>query len=156
MFKINDFVVYKRDVCKINNIKDDFYVLSPIEDESLTINVPIENKFGSIRSIISKKEVENIINDIPNIKIIENINDKMMEMEYKKLLQSGEHKDLVTIIKTTYLRNANRLANKKKIGEKDDNYFKMAEKLLYDEFSIALNMSYDEVKEYVVNAVGKL
>ena len=34
-------------------------------------------------------------------------------------------------------------------------YFKMAEKLLYTEFSLALNMSYEDTKDYVVSKVIK-
>ena len=35
----------------------------------------------------------------------------------------------------------------------DDSYFKKAEKYLYNEFSIVLNKTYDETKEYVINEV---
>ena len=51
------------------------------------------------------------------------------------------------------MRNKNRIDIKRKIGEKDDAYFKKAEKYLYTEFSIALNLSYEETKEYVENLV---
>ena len=43
MFKINDYVVYKSDVCKVvdirhNNMKkEDYYVLVPILDNSLKL-----------------------------------------------------------------------------------------------------------------------
>lgn len=63
------------------------------------------------------------------------------------------HEGLIKIIKTTYIRNKERVDNKRKIGEKDDTYFKKAEKLLYTEFSLALNMTYDETKDYVLSKV---
>lgn len=50
MYKINDYVVYKRDVCKIRDIKDSNYVLNPIDDQTLTITIPQSNNF--IRKII--------------------------------------------------------------------------------------------------------
>lgn len=162
MYKVNDYVVYKKDVCLVKEIKSNkqidqnYYVLVPVDDQSLFIQVPVENKLGNIREIITKKEVNDIIDSIPNIKIITTENDKLIEHEYKKLLYDGDHKDLISIIKTTYLRNKNRLDNNKKIGEKDDVYFKKAESKLYNEFSIALNMTYDEVKEYVANKVEEL
>ena len=66
MYNINDYLFYKKDVCKVKEIKKgyfntDCYVLVSIEDESLTINVPIENKLGKIRSIITKEEIEKLI-----------------------------------------------------------------------------------------------
>lgn len=155
MFNIGDFVVYKRDVCKIVNIKNEYYVLVPITDNSLKISVPVANKFGFIRNLISKNEIMEIIKKIPNIETIET-NDKLIENEYKNLMNTGSHEDLIKIIKTTYLRNKERIDNNKKIGDKDNNYFSLAEKYLYNEFAIVLNMSYDDTKKYVIEQVCKI
>jgi CarD family transcriptional regulator len=162
MFKVGDFVIHKRDVCKIKEIKEkcfancDYYILSPIEDLSLTISVPTENKSGLLRKIISKEEVELIINNIPNVELIEPNNGRLIENEYKILINSGKQEDLIRIIKTTFIRINDRKNCGKKIGEKDNNYFQMAEKYLYNEFSVALDMSYDEAKEYVEKKVSAL
>ena len=49
MYKVGDYIVYKRDVCKVKEIKEkyynntDYYVLNPISDLSLKINVPVNN-----------------------------------------------------------------------------------------------------------------
>ena len=153
MYKVNDYVVYKRNVCKIKEVKDNLYVLNPIDDESLIITISKDN--NSIRNIITKEESLNLINSIPNIDIIK-ANDKLIENEYKNLLNSGRLEDLVKIIKTTYLRNKVRIDNKKKIGEKDDNYFKKSEKLLYNELSISLNLSYEDTKKYIKESVEQL
>lgn len=161
MFKVGSYVVYKNDTCRVKEIKvnyfnnEDYYLLIPINDESLKIEVPVSNKYGFIRSLLSKEEVEEILNQIPNIDIIK-VDDRMIENEYKILLKNGNYLDLVKIIKTTYLRNKSRVDNNKKIGEKDSMYFKLAEKYLYTEFSVALNLSYDETKEYVISRVANL
>lgn len=156
MYKVGDNVVYKRDVCRIKQVKTinnkDYYVIVPVTDESLTINVPVEG-ITDIRNIISKTEVDNLIKEIPNIEVIDCDNDKFIEYEYKTLLHEMILEGLIKIIKTTYIRNKERVDNKRKIGEKDDTFFKKAEKLLYTEFSLALGMSYDETKEYVLSKV---
>ena len=42
MFKINDYVVYKRNVCQIIGIKDEkYYTLRLIDDNTLKLSVPI-------------------------------------------------------------------------------------------------------------------
>lgn len=153
MHKIGDYVVYKKDVCKINKLDKDYYILNPIDDETLTIKLPISSNL--LRDLIDKKECDKLIKSIPKIDII-NTPDKNLESEYKKLLNSGNLEDLVKIIKTTYLRNENRLNNHKKIGEKDDTYFKRAEKLLYNEMSVSLGLSYEETKKYVLSTVEDL
>lgn len=159
MFNIGEYVVYKKDVCKIKDIKvkhindKDYYKLEPLDDPTLIIDIPVENAY--IRKLISTNEVEEIIRTIPKIKKIE-CDEKMLENEYRCLLNSDNHIDLIKIIKTTYLRNKQRLDNKKKVGNKDDNYFKKAEKYLYNEFSIVLNMSYDDTKDYIINRVTNM
>lgn len=159
MFKQGDYVVYKRDVCKIVEIKEkhfnnsDYYILVPITDNSLKIDVPTTNSSEYLRYLITKEEVDTIINHIPEITIIES-NEKLIENEYRRLLNSGSHEDLIKIIKTTYLRNKQRLDSKKKIGDKDKYYFEKAEKYLYNEFSIVLNMNYEDTKNYVVERVN--
>ena len=115
MLKVDDYVVYKKDTCKVKEIKK-----------------------------------------MPTIEPITSGNDKMIEFEYKNLLATNDKEDLIKIIKTTYLRNKERLDNNKKIGERDEIYFKKAEEYVYNEMSIVLNMSFYDVKNYVLNRVIEL
>lgn len=158
MYNIGDFVVYKKDVCRVTDykkkhIKDmDYYELVPTLDSTLKIVVPVNSSF--IRNILSEDEALAIIDMIPSIGTIE-VNDKMIENEYKRLLHEEGYEGLIKIIKTTYLRNEDRVNNKRKISEKDDNYFNLAEKYLYSEFAVALDIPYDKVKEYVIDRINK-
>ena len=157
MFTKNDMVIYKGDVCKIINIKNNSfsnkmcYMLVPLYDESLTISVPTDNE-EYIKSILSKKEVLDLIKKIPKIEVID-VDSKLIENEYKNLFRSGSHEDLIKIIKTTYMRNKRRIECKRSIGEKDKEYFDKAERKLYGEFSIVLGMSVDDVKKFIVKTV---
>lgn len=161
MFKVDDYVVYKRDVCIVMEIKknnfnnEDYYLLAPIDDKSLKIEIPTTNKAGFLRNLMTKKEVEELIEKIPNISAIES-NDRLIENEYKKLKASNNHEDLIKIIKTTYLRNKERIDNNKKIGDRDEIYFNKAEKYLYNELRIVLDLSYEETKKYVLDKVAKI
>jgi RNA polymerase-interacting CarD/CdnL/TRCF family regulator len=84
MFNINDYVVYKKEVCRVKEIKENgldnssYYVLIPITDESLKIEVPTANRLGYLRNLISKEEIDEIIKKIPTIRIIEE-NDRLIE-----------------------------------------------------------------------------
>ena len=155
-YKIGDYIVYLKDVCKIIDIKEkytndmDYYILVKVNDDSLKLSIPVNNKL--IRKLISKEKVNEIINNILNIEVF-NSNEKDIEYEYKKLLENASHENLIKIIKTSYLRNKERLDNKKKISDRDKNYFELAEKYLYTEFSIVLDMSFDETRDYVINKV---
>ena len=60
-----------------------YYVLTPVDDESLIIDTPQDNKMGFLRDVISKEEAEQLIKRIPNITPLEIINEKNIESQYK-------------------------------------------------------------------------
>ena len=146
------YIVYERDVCLIEEVKGnyikgvDYYVLRPLNDKTLKISVPVNSKL--LRNLISLDDANKLINNMKSIEVIED--NKQIENEYKRLLDTGDLSDLVKIIKTTYLRNKERIINKKKISEKDDNYFNKAEDYLYTELGIVFNMSKENIKEYII------
>ena len=156
MKKVGDYIIYRRDVCKITGTKkyndNDYYVLCPMSDSSLHIDVPVDNKLGYIRDLITKEDIDKLISKIPSIELIDE-DERRLENKYKELLDSGNHENLIKIIKTTYLRNKNRVDNKKKISERDNHYFELAEHYLYDEISVVLNLSYEDTKKYILKAV---
>ena len=85
MFQKNDYVVYKKNVCIVKDIKHntkngkESYLLVPIDDNSLKIEIPTENANDYIRCIISKKDAEKIINKIPDITPFEIQDEKYIE-----------------------------------------------------------------------------
>lgn len=157
MYQIDQLIVYKKDVCRVKELKKyndmDYYILIPVKDSSLKISIPTTSK--DLRTIISKEEIEKVMKKMPEIEIIKT-EDKMIEHIYRNLLSSGTYEDLIKIIKTAYLRNEERVENNKKISEKDKEYFDKAEEYLYTEFSYALNKSYEETKDYIIKEVKKL
>ena len=154
MYKVGVYINYKRDLCKVTIIENDYYCLSPVLDESLSIKVPTSNKFNNLRYPLSKKEAEELISKIPDIEPIQTT-DILLENTYKELMKSNNHEDLIKIIKTTYLRNQARLNNHKKVGDKDLTFFNQAEKLLYNELSYSLGITYDECKTYIIDKINK-
>ena len=120
MYKKGDYVVYRRDVCIIRDIKESklknttYYVMNPIDDSSLIIDIPIENKRGFLRDVISTDKAKKLIERIPKINPIENINEKNLDAKYKEMLYTGNYEDLIKIIKTTFLRTKVELIIKKR------------------------------------------
>ena len=100
MFKKGDLLVYKKDVCIVEEIKEkyikeiDYYILTPITDKSLRIQIPTNS--NAIRNLISKEKVDYLIKLIPNIDVIKT-DSKTLEQDYKQLMQSGTHEDLIKI-----------------------------------------------------------
>lgn len=157
MYKKDDYVLYQRKVCKVKEIKENYakgesyYCLVPVIDPTLQIHIPITT--DKIKNILTKDEALALIAKLPSIEPLKTT-DKNIERDYKELLNTGNREDIVKIIKTAYLRNKKRIDEKKKIGSRDDEYFKTAEKYLYTELAVALGMTYDECQEFIVNKVG--
>ncbi|OYX43770.1 hypothetical protein B7Y94_00960 [Candidatus Saccharibacteria bacterium 32-49-12] len=161
MAKSGDIVVYRRDVCRVKDLikkyrnDEDYYVLLPLNDETLTVYVSVENAAKLFRPVISREEAEELISKIPSIEPVE-VGDRMIENVYRDLIHSNEHEDLVRVIKTAYLRSEEKLQKGLRRSEKDKTYFRMAEKILYSELSVCLEKTYNETEEYVVSQVRLL
>ncbi len=50
--------------------------MNPIDDYSLTVKIPIDNKTGLLKNIISSKEAKKIIKQIAMISPVDEINEK--------------------------------------------------------------------------------
>ena len=162
MYKSGDVVVYRRDVCRIKELKEHYffdktyYIMSPVDDASLVTSVPVDTT-SYLRNVITKEEAEELISKIPYIETVQ-ASDRGIEYEYKykRLLGENTLESLIKIIKTTYMRNVKRLEQNKKISEKDEQYFNQAERRLYNELSISLQLSFDDTKQYVIDSVEAL
>ncbi len=156
MYHVNDYVVYRKDVCLVSGFKNingnDYYILVPVSDKSLTITVPVSNS-DNLRNLISVDSAYELIDSIPDISLIDISDDKFLEKTYKDLINSCDLKNYIRIIKTTYLRNQDRLNNKKKLSEKDNNYFELAERYLYNELSVVLGIDVCDVSSFIVNRI---
>ncbi len=154
MYKINDYVIYKREVCIVKNLKkinnQDYYTLENKEDSSLKISIPVSQEHQLLRSLTTFEEISNTLDHINEIAPLD-INERNLEEQYKSLLQGSTIKDLIKIIKTAYIRNEIRKSNHKPLSDKDTNYQELAEQFLFNEIAYAMNISYDAAKELVFN-----
>lgn len=127
MYKSGDVVVYGRDVYRIKDVKDNYlfnktyYIMNPIDNDSLVTSVPVDTT-SYLRDVITKEEAEELIAKIPSIEIVQ-ASDRDIEYEYKQLLRENTLEALIKIIKTTYMRNMMRQNQNKRISEKDEQYF---------------------------------
>ena len=162
MFKIDDVVMYRRELCKVvdfhkNEInKEMYYILTPLLESTTKtkIQVPVANRANHSRSLITKKEIAELLLKVPSLELIQSRNSNMKN-EYASLLNSGSHEALFRIIKTSYLKQQERLTNKKKVGIIDESYFQEAERALYTEIGYVLNMSFEETKDYIYQEIEK-
>ena len=166
MFKIGDYVAhYKEGVCEVTSIgkldiscsdkKKEYYTLKPLYDAGGILYTPVENDKRQIREVITSEEAQALIEDMLNIETIGVTDEKRREISYKEALLRNQCRDWVAIIKTSYTRKMKRIASGKKVINVDDKYLNIAEKFLYGELAVALDMPKDEVKGYITDYLKK-
>lgn len=160
MFAINDSVLYGNEgVCLITGIVKkefnseliDYYLLKPIYSPNSSIYVPLNNNtlINKIHPLVSTDEIIKLINLMPKEDTIWIEDDNNRREEYKKIISSGDRLHLMKLIKTLYLKREDLQNKRKKLLTSDDNFFKTAEKILYDEFAYVLDIKPDEVLPYI-------
>ncbi|MBR1477853.1 MAG: CarD family transcriptional regulator [Lachnospiraceae bacterium] len=164
MFSIGEYVVYgSKGVCTVEDISTlnlpdvdsdrEYYILKPLYIQSSTVYVPIDAS-DSLRKVLNKTQAKKLIKLIPDIPLIENIPDKLLEQEYKVSIRSNSCEEWVKIIKTIYRRKQKRIEAGRKITAVDAKYSRMAEDSLYGELAVALGMPKDEVEDYITSEIA--
>ncbi|MBQ6356382.1 MAG: hypothetical protein IJI52_04720 [Solobacterium sp.] len=163
MYKIDDVVVYRRNVCRVvgqctsDLTGEDCYILEPysLQDGSTRMKVPVANKGGHLRDLITREEIDRLIGRFHTIECLEN-KPANMKSQYAALLKGDEPEELMRIIKTSYLRNKERLESHKKLASIDVEYMRKAEQYLFEEFAVALDTTFDQAKDYFEKQLDKL
>jgi len=161
MFAINSCVIYNSyGICKITDIRKekffgeekDYYILKPLNNESSTYYVPVDN--GSLpikmKYILTKEEISELIKVIPDEKTKWIPDDRLRSQKFKELLLLNDRKDLIQLIRTLYTRKQEQVAIGKKLMSVDEGVLAKAEKILFDEFALVLNIQPDEVVPYIL------
>ncbi len=81
--------------------------------------------------------------------------EKKRNEQFKLMLKTGKCEELITIIRSLYLDKKNKRAIGKKLSKGDDEIIQIAEKLLNEEFSIILDISPEEVPNYIKEQIAK-
>lgn len=162
MYKIGDFVInINNGICEIKDIvsmnisgsNKDYYLLVPVEEKTAKIYIPVDNATQRIRCTMSEEEVWSLIRGIKDIPEVYIDNEKEREKIYKEALSSLDPKQLISIIKTLYLRRQKRLDEGKKTTAVDERYFKLAEKYLHAEIAYVLGVEKSEVQQIIVEHI---
>lgn len=160
MFEVGEYIVYSsKGVCRIEDIthidisgadKDRlYYVLAPIGDLNGKIYAPTDNEKIMMRRVISKKEADELLHELPKIGLLWVPDDKQREAAYKQAMRSCDYRAWVSIVKTLYLRKKERTEQGKRITALDEKYMKAAEHELYSELSLILEVPIDKMEEYI-------
>ena len=166
MFNVDDIVTYGiNGVCKIVTIeeknlmgtKKNYLVLKPLKGDKSTFYVPVDNEnlLSKMRKLLSEDEINQLIDSMPNEKILWINNERERKERYRQIIADGNHLELIRMIKAIHLEKKDREEKGKKLHISDERFLKEAEKILYDEFQYVLNLSEKDVMSYIFARIDK-
>ena len=166
MFEIGDCIVCgSNGICTVMDIRTVeipdinpdrvYYILQPVGTTSSVVYIPIDNEKVVLRKVLTKKQVNRLIDHIPEIETIGETNDKLREEKFKECMKRYTCEDWLKVIKTLYLRRQERVERGQKVTTTDARYMKMAEDNLYGEFALALGIDKSEVVPFIERRMGE-
>ncbi len=166
MFQVKDKVVYgTHGVCEIAEIgklsmsvadkKRKYYTLYPVYQKESAIYVPVDSEKIKMRPVITRDEIQSLLEKIPQLENIWVANEREREVQYKEALLSCDCQELIRVIKTIYLRKKSRVRDGKKVAAVDERYYRQAEEQLYGELAYVLGIDKEEVEDYITNYISE-
>lgn len=166
MYQVGDLLFYENTgVCRVMDIttpswaktnrKQLFYVLEPLY-QNYTIFIPVNSTKVFMRSLISKDEAKKLIDRIPtlNVKTYNNCVLNKLARYYEEAMETHDCLELLILIMSIYEKKQIVEQQNHKLGSVDKNYMTHAEELLYGELATALDISRDEISEYIIERIN--
>lgn len=163
MYKVNDTVVYgNRGVYKISGIespsflkeKDKYYILREISNSQSTIYAKIGSDKVTIRDVMTEKEAEEFLEELPGLEPLYNENIKVREKEYKETLKTCESNQCLSMLKGILQEERRKMKEGKKLNISDNINLQKVERIILSELAVAFGISVDEARQKVICAVN--
>ena len=164
MFQCKDRVLYgMHGVCEIVNIETkkisgkatEYYVLQPIDQSGSKYYVPTQNQnaVAKMQPILTQEELNDILHSADIHSEIWIDDETQRKQHYCHLISSGDRAALVRMVHAIHKYKEQLSAAGKRLHMCDDNFLRDAEKLLGAEFSLILNIGYNDVGNYVKSII---
>ncbi|MBR4096482.1 MAG: hypothetical protein IKK42_04165 [Oscillospiraceae bacterium] len=155
MFEINEYVVYgSGEICCIEEItercfdgvhKIKYYKITPKEYRNSAYYVPVENAEKEIRRLLTKEEILEIIDSIPQAEAVWYTDKNERKSYFESVLRGDDFTRLVGMIKAIYEERQKRSSDGKKLIASDERAFSAAEHIIHGEIAFVLGIPEAEV-----------
>ena len=162
MYAIGDKIIYgENGVCFVEDIaplalsgapKDKLYYYLRPYIGSGTYFAPVDSG-AYMRPVMSREEAEALIDSMPGIEpaVCNDNRFNHVDAFYKELFKLHSCEALVAVIKGLHQR----MSERKTKSSRAEATMKRAKDILHGELSIALNIDFKEVENYILNRVGE-
>ncbi|MBO4873675.1 MAG: transcriptional regulator [Lachnospiraceae bacterium] len=166
MIAAGDVVHYSLDgVCEVSGIVEKklgeqlrrFYQLHPLYRKNSVIYLPTDNEMllSRVRPVLTKEEVLTAISEINEVDSVWIDADAARKEVFQQIIRSGEHRQLISLVKTLYERKAVMQEDGRKLRSADSSFLKDAERLINEEFAYVLGIDPGDVPNYIKERIRK-
>ncbi len=159
MFNAGEYVVYgSGEICCIDEItercfdgvhKVKYYKISPKEYRNSAYYVPVENAEKEIRRLLTKEEIFEIIDSIPQAEAVWYADKNERKSYFESVLHGDDFTRLVGMIKAIYEERLKRTSDGKKLIASDERAFTTAEHIIHGEIAFVIGIPESEVGEFI-------
>lgn len=159
MFKTGEYVIYgSGEICCIEEItercfdginKIRYYKIAPKEYRNSAYYVPVASAEKEIRRLLTKEEVLEIIDSIPQAEAVWYADKNERKSYFEAVLHGDDFSRLVGMIKAIYEERKKRSNDGKKLIAADERAFSAAEHIIHGEFAFVLGIPESEVGSFI-------
>lgn len=164
MYEIESIVMHiTNGICKIKDIQEKtfaqnanqkYYVLQPVFETGITLFVPIENNPPRIRALLTKKEINRMMQILANQQDTPWINDDNQRLaHFKVVLKNGDQQEILSMLHMIYIKQMQKKQSGKKLRFTDERVKNAAEKLVQQEFSYVLQIPQEKVSDWIYSHI---
>lgn len=164
MFRVGDLVVYGiHGVCRIadeekrvvDRKRVTYLVLEPLGQQGSRYLVPTHNEtaMAKLKAMLSRQELEELLRSDQVRRDVWIADEGQRKQHYRELVSSGDREQVMEMLYTLYQHRGRQQAAGKKIHMCDDNFLRDAEKLLSSEVSIVMELTPEDARHYIREAL---
>jgi CarD family transcriptional regulator len=164
MFNVGDMIVHSaHGLCEIDDICEKtygdttgtYYVMHPLADLKLFINIPIDSKQVVVQKVMEREEAEEILHSFqqPGIEWIENV--RQRTKQYNSLVNTGDRKEIAKVAITLMRKKREANGNKMKLHDHDQVLLANIQNIMFKELALSLDTSYEEISNKVKRMISQ-
>ena len=164
MYQIGDLVVYGSiGVCRVDGFSHPdssssklFYCLSPLYQTGV-IHTPVESGKVPLRPVMTAEAANDLLSHLSGIhvEIYKERTIQQLAQKYQSVLQTGDPLQLLSLSLSVQEKRRQAEAQNRRLGMVDERYGRQAERLLFGELAVALNMSMDEIPQLISSRLAE-
>lgn len=154
MYKSGDYVVHNgHGVCLIiekihnENLNKDFYKLETIHNK-MSIMMPMDKVEDFLRPILTKVEMTEALNNSFLVSSEYIKDNKERKIHFQNLVLSKDINDTIKLLKELYHLAEEKKKEKKSLGSFDSQFLQQAERKLFNEIAITMDITSMEARTY--------